>query len=83
MGMRIRNVRTVGHRPYIYIYIARLIIEHHREWLASLADNKINPIQYKNKIKNISNRCYTIAYSMTGILQMKSLELAMNWDGAG
>ena len=38
MGMRIRNVRMVGHRPYIYIYIARLIIEHHREWLASLAD---------------------------------------------
>ena len=38
MGMRIRNVRTVEHRPYIYIYIERLIIEHHREWLTSLAD---------------------------------------------
>ena len=29
-------VRAVGH--HLYIYIARLIIEHPREWLASLAD---------------------------------------------
>ena len=35
--MRIRNVCTYGHH-HIYIYIVRLIIEHHREWLASLTD---------------------------------------------
>ena len=39
MLMRIRNVRTYGfHHIYIYIYTALLIIEHPREWLASLAD---------------------------------------------
>ena len=30
--------RHVFADPITYIYIARLIIEHHREWLASLAD---------------------------------------------
>ena len=40
MRMHIRNVRTYGHRRiHVYIYIVRLIIEHPREWLASLADN--------------------------------------------
>ena len=38
MRLCIRNVRTYGHH-HIHIYIARLIIEHPREWLASLADN--------------------------------------------
>ena len=37
MRMRIRNVRTYVQTPP-YIYIARLIIEHPREWLASLAN---------------------------------------------
>ena len=35
MRMRIRNVRKYGLH---HKYIARLIIEHPREWLASLAD---------------------------------------------
>ena len=40
MRMRIRKVRTFGfHHIYIYIYTASWIIEHPREWLASLADN--------------------------------------------
>ena len=40
MRMRIRNVRTyIFH--HIYIYTARLINEHPREWLASLADYTI------------------------------------------
>ena len=34
MGMRVWS--DIGHN--IYIYISRLIIEHPREWLASLAD---------------------------------------------
>ena len=37
--------RTYGRTSailYIYIYIARLIIEQPREWLASLADNISN-----------------------------------------
>ena len=38
MRMRIRNVRTYR-LHHIYIYTARLLIEHPREWLASLADN--------------------------------------------
>ena len=37
MRMRIRNVCTYG-LHHIYIYTVRLIIEHPREWLASLAD---------------------------------------------
>ena len=38
MRMRIRNVRTYGFHHIIYIYTARLIIQHPREWLPSLAD---------------------------------------------
>ena len=40
---------------YKNIYIARLIIEHHREWLASLADN-IRMSVFKNHIIEMRKR---------------------------
>ena len=42
----------IGH---IYIYIARLMIEHHREWLASLADYKLSSeaLVFWNKVSLI------------------------------
>ena len=54
----------VGHRPYIYIYIyiARLIIEHHREWLASLANNiymilDCTDLRVSRSLRSLANYC--------------------------
>ena len=52
MLMLIRNVRSYG--LHHNIYIARLIIEHPREWLASLADyiyQKMIPNKGRAKVK--------------------------------
>ena len=36
----------------VYIYTARLLIEHPREWLASLADNIVGMSQYVGRMSN-------------------------------
>ena len=70
MGMRIRNVRTVGHRPYIYIYIVWLLIEHPREWLASLADypahlraRVIGERSERDTLRSVQSRIVYILYT--------------------
>ena len=57
MRMRIRSVRTyVRIPPYIYIYTARLIIEHPREWLASLAD-KLDLVHIASTLIDANKAC--------------------------
>ena len=67
MRMRIRNVTTYGLH-----HIARLIIEHPREWLASLADyiyhakSRLNtPVRGSLRSPNYQTSLQVIIYYMT------------------
>ena len=45
---------------YTMAVIARLIIEHHREWLASLADYMFRSNPNSARLHNRSSRCITV-----------------------
>ena len=54
MGMRIRNVRTVGHRPYIYILEKWFPLQGERA--QSLKVYNINMSVFKNNIIDMRKR---------------------------